>query len=357
MVIGVLLAGLSAADPPEGLYIAEGVDYVGCFEHGQAHHEQVLNVSISAECSLTRPGSCLTPPSCIDSCRNTSTSYVYIGLKYPGRCFCDSVLRGVTVQTDSVGWSNCDAKCRTSDGDSQLACGGTHNILVYQCSTNYEGYSGEGDIAIVTTSNNKTDKMPQSNTGMHEGPVKLISVSVYFDFSKAIIAGAAAGGAAVLIVAGSVVGVCIWRRKPGRRQTDKPSSSLALQDVPTAHPPLDTNPTAPPNPSNIDALYAKPDKKRKQKMSSPDDPSYQDVVPTGAQNQYAAVNDDYPPYTMVQLGSNTYDSIQTDPQYAVVKKGPRYRPNVDVNPIYISGTDEANVSSGSTVMVDNAIYE
>ncbi|XP_078571745.1 uncharacterized protein LOC144859222 [Branchiostoma floridae x Branchiostoma japonicum] len=148
------------------------------------------------------------------------------------------------------------------------------------------------------------------------------------------------------------------------RRGDKPSSSHALQDVTDRHtsqPDSFSNPAVPPNPSNIDALYAKPDKKRKQKkMSSPDDPSYQDVIPTGAQHQYATVNDDLPPNSSVQQDSNPYDSIQSDPQYAVVHKGPKYRPNVDVNPIYMGG--ETGVSpdqeiSGMTEMVDNVIYE
>ncbi|CAH1255189.1 Hypp1486 [Branchiostoma lanceolatum] len=287
----------------------EGVEYIGCFEHGESYPAEVLQLQIS-DCTANHPGSCLTPATCIDSCQNTSTSYIYVGLKFPGLCFCDSTLRGVN-QTDSVdGHMHCDGRCTKNE---TLACGNSYNMLVYRVNfsekipqmtthvgtpaANSVGYKTEAEEADTTPE--RTNERPQN--------------------SIALIAGATAGGAAVLI-AGTVVGVCLWRKKFERRQTDKPGSSLALQDV--SHPPSEShsNPTAPPNPSNIDALYAKPDKKRKPKMSSPDDPSCQDVIPTGVQHQYATVNDNQSPNSMVRQDANPYDSIQNDPQYAVVNK-------------------------------------
>ncbi|CAH1255186.1 Hypp1485 [Branchiostoma lanceolatum] len=126
LVLGVLSAGLSAANPPRGLYTAEGVEYVGCFEHGQPHQEQVLEVQI-AHCTSSDTEPCLVPATCIDACQNASSNYIYVGLKYPGQCFCDSVLRGVN-QTDSVEGIQCDGRC---PGDLQLACGASSNMLVY----------------------------------------------------------------------------------------------------------------------------------------------------------------------------------------------------------------------------------
>ncbi|XP_078680051.1 uncharacterized protein LOC144915497 [Branchiostoma floridae x Branchiostoma belcheri] len=200
LVLGFLFIGLSLADPPQGLYIAEGVDYVGCFEHGQAHQKQVLNVQISPDCNLNQPESCLTPPTCIDSCRNTSMSYMYIGLKFPGQCFCDSVLRGVN-QTDSVDGTHCDARCT---GDSQVSCGGGFSMLVYQLSTvpplitspvtyytTVTGYTTTPEVVPTTTY--RGHNQPQVSTGL--------------------IAGVTAGVVALVGIVVAVVCVYMWRRK------------------------------------------------------------------------------------------------------------------------------------------------
>ncbi|KAI8486351.1 hypothetical protein Bbelb_358500 [Branchiostoma belcheri] len=178
LVLGVPFIGLSVADPPEGLYIAQGVDYVGCFEHGQAHHEQVLNVQISPDCSFNHPGSCLTPPTCIDSCRNTSTSYMYeyIGLKFPGQCFCDSVLRGVN-QTDSVDGTHCDGRC--------------------------------SDYTTVTGYTTAPEDVPTTTYRGHNQP----------QVSTGLIAGVTAGVAALVGIVVAVVCVYMWRRK--KTSTDK----------------------------------------------------------------------------------------------------------------------------------------
>eukprot|EP00058_Branchiostoma_floridae_P006278 XP_002591766.1 hypothetical protein BRAFLDRAFT_83540 [Branchiostoma floridae] len=131
LVLGVLSAGLSAAqDPPQKVYNASGVTYVGCFGHGQPQHEQVLDVQINPACTSSHRESCLTPPMCIESCQNSNTSFIYIGLKCPGLCYCDSVLRGVS-QTDSVDGFQCNGMC---EGDSELACGALDHMLVYQWS-------------------------------------------------------------------------------------------------------------------------------------------------------------------------------------------------------------------------------
>ncbi|XP_066271596.1 uncharacterized protein [Branchiostoma lanceolatum] len=129
-----------------------------------------------------------------------------------------------------------------------------------------------------------------------------------------------------------------------------------------------------PNDANIDALYAKPDKKRKNQQQppttgDPEDPSYQDVLPTGAKHQYATVQDDSHPYNAVGDETNLYDSIQDDPQYATVQKGRKQGPNVETNPMCGKGSvdntayDPGLLSNDNErapsvcEMMDNIIYE
>ncbi|XP_078607740.1 uncharacterized protein LOC144879586 [Branchiostoma floridae x Branchiostoma japonicum] len=181
VVLVVLSAGISAADPPNGLYITEGVSYVGCFEHGQPHHEEVLNIQTNPDCSSNHRESCLTPSTCIHSCQSTNSSYLYIGLKYPGQCFCDSVLRGVS-QTDSVDGIYCDAMCL---GDLQFACGAVSNMLVYRWSniptptssvnityatgTPVLVYTTRPEAVSTTTDREDIKNQPRVNTGLVAG--------------------------------------------------------------------------------------------------------------------------------------------------------------------------------------------
>ncbi|XP_035667338.1 uncharacterized protein LOC118410000 [Branchiostoma floridae] len=192
----------------------------------------------------------------------------------------------------------------------------------------------------------------------------------------ALIAGSAGGGAAVLLVICAVVAFCIIRKRSSTmKKENNPTASMRMDDVGTNVDSTSggTNPSFPPSSVQLDALYAKPDKKKKKQQQpgvdvNPDDPSYQDVIPTGAQHQYATVQDDPHPYTAVRDEPNLYDSIQDDPQYATVQKGRKLDPNVETNPLYGKGSvDNTTYDPGSLSndkdrvpsvceMVDNVIY-
>eukprot|EP00058_Branchiostoma_floridae_P006279 XP_002591767.1 hypothetical protein BRAFLDRAFT_83541 [Branchiostoma floridae] len=160
----------------------------------------------------------------------------------------------------------------------------------------------------------------------------------------ALIAGAAGGGAALLLTIFGVVAFCIVRKRSSApKKNTSHSAAINLHEVGAGTGDF-RNSSRQPNDENVDALYAKPDKKRRNQpqqpkyTADPDDPSYQDVMPTGAHHQYATVQDERHPYTAVRDEPNLYDSIQDDQQYATVQKGRKHDPNVETNPLYGKGS-------------------
>ncbi|KAI8498765.1 hypothetical protein Bbelb_232180 [Branchiostoma belcheri] len=184
--------------------------------------------------------------------------------------------------------------------------------------------------------------------------------------NTALIAGSAGGGAAVLlIVSGLVAVIIIYKRSSTSKKNNLPSASISLDDVGGGSGGLRNPSTSQPNDANINALYAKPDKKRRNQhqppnTSHPDDPSYQDVLPSGAQHQYATVRDDPHPYTAARDETNVYESIQDDPQYATVQKIRKHAPHAETNTAYDSESPLSNDKDRAPSvceMVDNIIYE
>ncbi|XP_078571982.1 uncharacterized protein LOC144859252 isoform X2 [Branchiostoma floridae x Branchiostoma japonicum] len=211
-------------------------------------------------------------------------------------------------------------------------------------------------ISITTGSHNQT-----------EGEASL-------QFDTVIIAATTAGATFLLVLAVTITFVIIRRRSKAREKQEA-SVRFSVMDGHlhptmggTANQPFSGN-------TNVDELYAKPDKKKikrehpQQHKLNPDDPSYQDVIPTGAQHQHATVQDEPQAYTAVRDEHNLYDSIQDDQQYATVQKGRKHDPNVATNPLYGNGSvdntayDPGPLSNGKDrapsvcEMVDNVIYE
>ncbi|XP_078657724.1 uncharacterized protein LOC144903434 [Branchiostoma floridae x Branchiostoma belcheri] len=183
----------------------------------------------------------------------------------------------------------------------------------------------------------------------------------------ALIAGAAGGGGAVVLLVIGVFAFVIIRKKSSTpKKNNQSTASINLDEVGIGTTPVASgNPSFQSNNVNVDALYAKPDKKKRNQQqppstSNPDDPAYQDVMPTGARHQYATVQDD----------PRLYDSIQDDPQYATVQKGRKQAPNVETNPLYGRGSvdntaydsvgplsNDNDRAPSVCEMTDNIIYE
>ncbi|KAI8486349.1 hypothetical protein Bbelb_358480 [Branchiostoma belcheri] len=307
--------------------------YIDCFKPLNESAQQGPNLPNDGYTSTDTDTAGFTANDCVSCCLSTTNGY-YAGISLTGagtyKCTCGTKSE---INGNFERWNGC-APCPGNNNQSSYNTHkGTTNVTV-QSSTDVSTVS-TGYTAGMT-SEEKTTKVP---INMGETQTKVD-------------------------IAGIITIVCI-RRTRGNKSNDQRTS--------LSSPNSSSNPSFQSPPVQLEDLYTKPNKKKKNQPPStptPDDPSYQDVLPSGAQHQYATVKDDPHPYTAVRDEPNLYDSIQDDPQYATVQKGRKQAPNVETNPLYGRGSvdntaydsvgplsNDSDRAPSVCEMTDNIIYE
>ncbi|XP_019634634.1 PREDICTED: uncharacterized protein LOC109477729 [Branchiostoma belcheri] len=293
----------TVADCTDSYFVPDPV-FVGCYQKTPSQADPFLPYEIQT--------AVFNASNCVSCCAAENQSFNFAGVvTRPNgqvRCLCGQRSENYY---DSI--SNHHATgCLTCPGNSGQSCGDHARVSVYEVNTSVETTHLTTRPNVMSSISSTIDNMGASRE------------------NTAFIAGSAGGGAAVLLVVCGVVAVIIIRKRSSTsKKNNLPSASISLRDV---------------------------------GGGNPDDPSYQDVLPSGAQHQYATVREDPHPYTAVRDEPNVYESIQDDPQYAIVQKGRKHMhaPNAETNTAYDSESPPSNDDDRSPSvceMVDNIIYE
>ncbi|XP_078595544.1 uncharacterized protein LOC144872828 [Branchiostoma floridae x Branchiostoma japonicum] len=340
-------------------YFVPDPEFVGCFQNSSSEADPYLSHEI--------PTTVYTATDCVSCCATENQNFNFAGVvtnpDFVPRINCTCGQRNEQYY-DSISEQG---GCLDCPGNSNQSCGHWARVSVYRVPLFNLTTTQSTQVSSFETTR-LTTRTSESSTSLTTNNMGTLGENT------ALIAGSAGGGAAVLLTICGVIAFCIVRKRSSApKKNTSHSAAINLHEVGAGTGDV-RNSSRQPNDANVDALYAKPDKKRRNQpkqpkyTADPDDPSYQDVMPTGAHHQYATVQDERHPYTAVRDEPNLYDSIQDDQQYATVQKGRKLDPNAETDPLYGKGSvDNTTYDPGSLSndkdrvpsvceMVDNVIY-